>query len=112
VGVEGSNGFPQQIAPDRQLASLKNSTGILLGADCTTKGYKEVRKALSGIHIVENSLSREVRHYDYLVQAMKDAMHCLEHGACDNMLEPDIIPRPAGHTPQATRRNQQTFPMY
>ncbi len=28
----------------------------------------------------------EFRHYDFLVQAMKDSMHGKEHGTCDKML--------------------------
>ena len=57
---------------------------------CTRARYEEARKALGGTHLVENGLW-EVRHYDYLVQAMKDSMHGQEHGTCDKMLEGTVI---------------------
>jgi hypothetical protein len=59
-------------------------------AECTTAKYEKVRKELGGVHMVENGLW-EVRHYDYLVQAMKDSMHGQEHGTCDKILEGTVV---------------------
>ncbi len=58
--------------------------------DCTRARYEEVLKALGGTHMVENGL-RDVEHYDYLVQAMKDSMHGQEHGTCDRMIEGQLF---------------------
>ena len=48
-------------------------------AACTTAVYERTRKALGGIHLVENALWRN-RHFDHLMQALKDPMHGNEHG--------------------------------
>ena len=48
-------------------------------AACTPAVYERTRKALGGIHLVENALWRN-RHFDYLAQALKDPMHGNEHG--------------------------------
>jgi len=48
-------------------------------AACTTAAYERTRTALGGIHLVENALWRN-RHYDHLMQALKDVMHGNEHG--------------------------------
>jgi hypothetical protein len=57
---------------------------------CTIARYEETRAALGGVHLVENALWK-VRHYDYLVQAMKDSMHAHEHGTCDKMMEGSVV---------------------
>jgi len=43
---------------------------------CTKKVYEDVRKALGGVHLVENGLWR-ARHYDYLVQVYSLFAHGL-----------------------------------
>ena len=48
-------------------------------AACTNAAYERTRTALGGVHLVENALWRN-RHYDHLMQALKDPMHGNEHG--------------------------------
>ena len=48
-------------------------------AACTTAAYERTRKALGGIHLVENALWQN-RHFDHLMQELKDPVHGNEHG--------------------------------
>ena len=48
-------------------------------AACTTAVYERTRKALGGIHLVENALWQN-RHFDHLMQELKGPMHSNEHG--------------------------------
>ena len=76
-GGQHARGPCSSLAPSHR--PLQQATEMFPDAACTTAVYEGTREALGGIHLVENALCLN-RHFDHLMQALKEAMHGNEHG--------------------------------